>query len=646
MFPSLDDHLLEVRRLPGGVQDFCKSVEQAANIASSDKTRNVYFGPVLRSAEKGDEEHARLLSSLWVDLDVLKDFGGDWKRAGETVAGFEHRPSCVINTGNGWHLYWFLREPELIEPEDRPRIRGILKGVSETLGGDKTWDLARVMRVPNSLNLKDRNSPRAVKILKWLPENRYNLSDFEPYKAESDGRASAPPLSDRIPDHQRNVTLTSLGGTMRRRGMSEEGIAAGLLIENRKKCDPPLPESEVCGIAHSVARYAPEPSLSPIYIDDGDNGPVTFNPIPFSKLLEEASDVSYLVDKIIPTGTSGVLGGAPGEGKSFLVAELAIAVATGTPWMGEFGTSQGHVLVIDSENSLPLLRRRGLKLLRGRGLQESGNLNIEYLVSSGMNLSDPSHVAGLEALLEDRRPALVLIDSLVRVHRAAENSATEMAAVFGEIKRLVDTFGCVFLFTHHSRKLGMYNDASQLLRGSSEIKAFVDTYLFLRKVGGVLRVEHDKARYDEPVPNFIVEIEDPPDVPDATIVSYVGEAQADGQDRQQEAEDFVLDIMAEGQLSRQEILKRAKENKLSATSIDRALKALVEADQVDRGQEGREVYFNLKKRSSPSSLYIDDDNHSDGSPDWVVEDSADLQMQLEEEENAQPGTDQNKGNSD
>jgi hypothetical protein len=149
MYPDLGGHFLEIRRLPGSIQNFCGNVEQAASIAASEKKRNVYFGPVLRSEAKGDEEHSRLLFALWVDLDVVKDFQGDWDRAGRIVADFEHRPSCVIHTGNGWHLYWFLSGPELIEPEDRLRVRGLLNGVSEALGGDNTSDLPRVMRTPS-----------------------------------------------------------------------------------------------------------------------------------------------------------------------------------------------------------------------------------------------------------------------------------------------------------------------------------------------------------------------------------------------------------------------------------------------------------------------------------------------------------------
>jgi hypothetical protein len=64
-------------------------------------------------------------------------------------------------------------------------------------------------------------------------------------------------VGERIPNGQRHTTLVSLAGSMRRRGMTESEILAALRVVNEQRCIPPLPESEVVGIAHSVARYAP-----------------------------------------------------------------------------------------------------------------------------------------------------------------------------------------------------------------------------------------------------------------------------------------------------------------------------------------------------------------------------------------------------
>jgi hypothetical protein len=59
-----------------------------------------------------------------------------------------------------------------------------------------------------------------------------------------------------VSEGQRNNTLTSLAGTMRRPGMSIEAIEAALLTENAGY-NPPLSEDEVRKIASSVGRYPP-----------------------------------------------------------------------------------------------------------------------------------------------------------------------------------------------------------------------------------------------------------------------------------------------------------------------------------------------------------------------------------------------------
>lgn len=62
-----------------------------------------------------------------------------------------------------------------------------------------------------------------------------------------------------IEEGQRNGMLTSLAGSMRRRGFSEAAMVAALQIENDERCRPPLSGTEIARIARSVARYAPAP---------------------------------------------------------------------------------------------------------------------------------------------------------------------------------------------------------------------------------------------------------------------------------------------------------------------------------------------------------------------------------------------------
>ena len=75
-----------------------------------------------------------------------------------------------------------------------------------------------------------------------------------------------------VPEGNRNNHLTSLAGTLRRKGMSEEGIIAALLAENRTNCEPPLEEKEVLTIAKSISRYEPHSQNIKVHYNKTDSG--------------------------------------------------------------------------------------------------------------------------------------------------------------------------------------------------------------------------------------------------------------------------------------------------------------------------------------------------------------------------------------
>ena len=61
-----------------------------------------------------------------------------------------------------------------------------------------------------------------------------------------------------IPQGQRNSTLASLGGAMRRVGMGHAEILAALRQTNADRCQPPLSQDEVLRISTSISRYEPD----------------------------------------------------------------------------------------------------------------------------------------------------------------------------------------------------------------------------------------------------------------------------------------------------------------------------------------------------------------------------------------------------
>lgn len=61
----------------------------------------------------------------------------------------------------------------------------------------------------------------------------------------------------KIGQGRRNQKLTSLAGSMRKRGFSQTAIEKALLDYNKQNCYPPLTDQEVLAIAQSIAKYAP-----------------------------------------------------------------------------------------------------------------------------------------------------------------------------------------------------------------------------------------------------------------------------------------------------------------------------------------------------------------------------------------------------
>src|SRR4051794_7216460 len=97
----------------------------------------------------------------------------------------------------------------------------------------------------------------------WLPERapwEVELAELPAHLPDyfgANGHKPAAPIGDTIAAGERNSTLASLAGSIRRPGMSEAEILAALKVANRDRCKPPLPDEEVEQIAESIAKKTP-----------------------------------------------------------------------------------------------------------------------------------------------------------------------------------------------------------------------------------------------------------------------------------------------------------------------------------------------------------------------------------------------------
>lgn len=171
-------------------------IEQRSGKQNIYWTVNRVRGSVEKKPKKEDIEEA---VALHVDLDPRKPRDGmtaeeldRWNsderdRILKTLGDFSPSPSAVIYSGGGYQAFWQLDEPlyvggdvnRISELEAYNRQLGIV------LGGDNTWNIDRIMRLPGTINLPDEKKikkgrkPVMADIVE-LSDAKHPLEDFTP----------------------------------------------------------------------------------------------------------------------------------------------------------------------------------------------------------------------------------------------------------------------------------------------------------------------------------------------------------------------------------------------------------------------------------------------------------------------------------
>ncbi len=157
----------------------CEAIFKQADTLNAEGY-GVYFAPCLRREKKGSAASAALVPVLWVDVDC----DGDLIQRDKALAklhAFEPAPSVIVDSGGGWHGYWLMDTPFLLEnDEDKQRVAHILHGLFRVLDGDEAYvkSVASVMRLPDSINTKPERGGM-VQVVDWHPDRRYALSSFD-----------------------------------------------------------------------------------------------------------------------------------------------------------------------------------------------------------------------------------------------------------------------------------------------------------------------------------------------------------------------------------------------------------------------------------------------------------------------------------
>lgn len=128
---------------------------------------NIYFGINPTDAKKTNSERV-----LIGDVSAINAFFGEYdaKDFGDKESIIDHLhnlknngipyPTVIVDSGGGYHCYWLLDNPVLVDESNRHSVKCQLYAWIDSVGSDQcSKDLCRVLRVPGTVNTKPHYAP-------------------------------------------------------------------------------------------------------------------------------------------------------------------------------------------------------------------------------------------------------------------------------------------------------------------------------------------------------------------------------------------------------------------------------------------------------------------------------------------------------
>lgn len=183
------------------------------------------------------------------------------------------------------------------------------------------------------------------------------------------------------------------------------------------------------------------------YIEDSiDNLPDIINFSDISTLPELAPE---LIEGILRQGHKMIIAGASKAGKSFALIELALAISSGTEWLGH-KCRKGKILYLNLEVDGASFLHRVDDVRKGLGMDAVGDLHVWNL--RGENTSIANLAPRLIRRARNSNYAAIILDPLYKINEGDENSASEMARFFNQLDAICKQLGASVICCHHHSK--------------------------------------------------------------------------------------------------------------------------------------------------------------------------------------------------
>ena len=190
--------------------------------------------------------------------------------------------------------------------------------------------------------------------------------------------------------------------------------------------------------------------------------------IPADDFCSQPSPISWLVKRWIQSQALIMVHGPSGGGKTFVVLDWCLRMASGTEnWAGQ-KVRPGNVVYLAGEGHHGL---RG-RVAAWKHHHQAGKLKM-WLSKDGCDLNTP---AGYLKVVEQIRalqevPNIIVVDTLHRFLLGDENSAQDAKTMLDACNNLMMEFNCSVILVHHT---GVSDEAQHRARGSSAWRGALD----------------------------------------------------------------------------------------------------------------------------------------------------------------------------
>ncbi len=177
-----------------GADELKQAAQTAINLATDN---DVYFGLGLREkrlapGKRGSVEDVVALPAMWLDVDLADpahkqtNLPPDVATAKAILARFPLQYSILVHSGHGLYPLWLFSKPRAFKnSQEREQAKALAGKFNAVMANffkkagyhlDNTSDLARVIRVPGTVNRK--REPVPVRLLESYPKRRYSFKEL------------------------------------------------------------------------------------------------------------------------------------------------------------------------------------------------------------------------------------------------------------------------------------------------------------------------------------------------------------------------------------------------------------------------------------------------------------------------------------